>query len=83
MTITIKILIVMILYLLALNEPGLSRTGFDLSKTDLSRSRQSERGDLWQNKRTSNQNLRAFWKPANRQNCVLQTLYRMIMKTIL
>ena len=31
----------------------------------------------------SNQNLRVFWKPVNPQDCVRETLYRIIMKTIL
>ena len=30
-----------------------------------------------------NQNLRAFWKPVNLQDCVWENLYRIIMKTIL
>ena len=31
----------------------------------------------------SNQNLRAFWKPVNPQDCVWKNLYRIIMRTIL
>ena len=30
----------------------------------------------------SNQDLRAFWKPVNLQDCVWENLYRIIMKTI-